>query len=57
MNEQQAIKVDVLPTLDDIRRMPDAELLAYAERIGDDEAAWDEISERGCDRQFDEVAA
>lgn len=42
-------KPGVLP-LEQMRRLSDRDLLAYAEATGDDEAAWDEIAERGCDR-------
>lgn len=43
-----------LPTLNQIRRMSDRALVAYADATGD-EWALDEIAERGCERQFDDA--
>lgn len=39
-------------SLRDMRKLSDGDLLAYAELMGSDEAAWDELAERGCERQF-----
>lgn len=39
-------------SLEAMRRLSDRELLAYAE-AHDDDAAWDEVSERGAERQFE----
>lgn len=43
-----------LPTLNQIRRMSDRALVAYADATGD-EWALDEIAERGCEHQFDDA--
>lgn len=45
-----------LPTLNELRRMSDADLLAYAEAAGSDEAAWDELAERAADASYEEAA-
>lgn len=42
-----------LPTIQELRRMSDEELQAYAEATGD-HCAWDELNDRGAERQFAE---
>ena len=46
--------MDRYPSISELRRMPTAELLTYAQNIGDDEAAWDELNERNADASYGE---